>query len=139
MPIVNVGGVGQINFPDTMAPEEIKEAIERDILPQFPEILAKQDRTIGETVTDVGASFGKGIGSLAQIPGQIAGLVTGNVDETTGLQGIGKRLETFAEQYKSPVLRAKEQLRSQKIAEADGFFKEAGVAISQTLTDPTLI
>jgi hypothetical protein len=123
------------NIPDDLDPKDAKARI----LQAYPELALGESRTIGETVTDVGASLGKGIGSLVQIPGQVAGLITGNVDETTGLQGLGKRLETFSEQAKSPVLRAKEQLRSQKIAEADGFFKEAGVAISQTLTDPTLI
>lgn len=31
---VNVPGVGAVNFPDTMSPDEIKLAIERDILPK---------------------------------------------------------------------------------------------------------
>lgn len=139
MPIVNVEGVGQVNFPDTMAPEEIKSAIERDILPQFPEVLAKQNRTVGEIATDIVAPIGKGIGSLLQIPGQVAGLVTGRPDETTGLQGVGKRLEAFAEEAKSPALRAREALRNQKIAQAEGFFDEMGTAIGQTIKDPTLL
>lgn len=33
MPRVTVPGVGDVNFPDTMSPGEIKEAIEREILP----------------------------------------------------------------------------------------------------------
>jgi hypothetical protein len=123
------------NIPDDLDPKDAKARI----LQAYPELALGESRSIGETVTDVGASLGKGIGSLVQIPGQVAGLITGNVDETTGLQGLGKRLETFAEQAKSPVLRAKEQLRSQKIAEAEGPLAEAGVAISQTLTDPALI
>jgi hypothetical protein len=123
------------NIPDDLDPKDAKARI----LQAYPELALGESRTIGETVTDIGASLGKGIGSLAQIPGQVAGLITGNVDETTGLQGLGKRLETFAEQAKSPVLRAKEQARSQKIAEAEGPLAEAGVAISQTLTDPALI
>lgn len=123
------------NIPDDLDPKDAKARI----LQAYPELALGESRSIGETVTDVGASFGKGVGSLLQIPGQVSGLVTGNVDETTGLQGLGKRLETFAEQAKSPVLRAKEQLRSQKIAEAEGPLAEAGVAIKQTLTDPALI
>ena len=123
------------NIPDDINPKDAKARI----LQAYPELALGESRTIGETVTDVGASLGKGIGSLVQIPGQVAGLITGNVDETTGLQGLGKRLETFAEKAKSPVLKAKEQLRSQKIAEAEGPLAEAGVAISQTLTDPALI
>jgi hypothetical protein len=123
------------NIPDDLDPKDAKARI----LQAYPELALGESRSIGETVTDVGASFGTGVGSLLQIPGQVAGLITGNVDETTGLQGLGKRLETFAEKAKSPVLRAKEQLRSQKIAEAEGPLAEAGVAISQTLTDPALI
>jgi hypothetical protein len=123
------------NIPDELDPKEAKVRI----LKAYPELALGESRTLGETVTDIGASLGKGVGSLAQIPGQVAGLMTGNVDETTGLQGLGKRLETFSEEAKSPVLRAKEQLRSRKISEAEGFLQEAGVAISQTLTDPALI
>ena len=32
MPIVNVPGVGQVNFPDSMSQEDIINAIENDIL-----------------------------------------------------------------------------------------------------------
>lgn len=34
--IVNVEGVGQVNFPDTMSPEEVSKVIERDMLPKRP-------------------------------------------------------------------------------------------------------
>ena len=33
MPLINVPGVGTVNFPSTMSNEQIVEAIERDILP----------------------------------------------------------------------------------------------------------
>jgi hypothetical protein len=47
MPIVNVEGIGQVNFPDSMSPEQITNAIQKDILPQYPEVAAKQSRTMG--------------------------------------------------------------------------------------------
>lgn len=139
MPIVNIEGVGQVNFPDTMSPDEISSAIQKDIIPQFPEIAAKQPRTWGEAGKDIAASFGKGLGTLAQIPGQIQGLVTGEVNPDTGLQGLGRQLEAYSEEAKSPTLRAKEALRQQKIAQTEGFFKEAGTAIAETIKDPALL
>lgn len=35
MPTVDIDGVGQVDFPDTMSQDQIKQAIERDILPNF--------------------------------------------------------------------------------------------------------
>jgi len=123
------------DIPDDLDPSAAKA----QILRAYPELALGEKRTIGEAAKDVAASLGVGVGSLFQVPGQVAGLVTGKVDETTGLQGVGKRLETFAEQAKSPVLRAKEAARSQKIAQAEGFFDEMGTAIGQTIKDPALI
>jgi len=71
MPIVNVEGIGQVNFPDSMSPEQITNAIQEDILPQYPEIGAKQSRTLKEIGTDTLSGLGSGLGSLAQFPGQV--------------------------------------------------------------------
>lgn len=55
MPRVNIPGVGAVNFPDTMKPEEITQAIETDILPkarpQEPSTMAK---VAGAILTPVG-------------------------------------------------------------------------------------
>jgi len=97
MPIVNVEGVGQVNFPESMSPEQINTAIQQDILPQFPEVAAKQSRTLGEIGKDVLSSAGSGLGSLAQFPGQVYGLVTGDMDQG-GLQQLGRNLQTYSEE-----------------------------------------
>lgn len=123
------------DIPDDLDPSAAKA----QILKAYPQLALGEKRTLGEVATDIIAPLGKGIGSLLQLPGQVAGLITGQPDETTGLQGVGKRLETFAEEAKSPVLRAKEALRSQKISQAEGFFDEAGTAIGQTIKDPALL
>jgi len=138
MPIVNIDGVGQVNFPDSMSPEQISNAIQQDILPQFPEIAAKQSRTMGEVGKDVLAGVGSGLGSLAQFPGQVYGLVTGDMDQG-GLQELGRNLQQYSEEAKSPIQKAKESLRSQKIAQTEGVFNQAGVAILETLKDPALL
>lgn len=141
MPIINIKGVGNIQFPDSMSNEDITNAIEKDILPQFPGVMAKGSRTWGEALTDTGASLVKGVGALAQLPGQISDLsgATKPEDEGIGLQTLGKKIEAFGEEAKSPVLKARETLRGQKVAEADGFFAEAGTVIKETMKDPALL
>ena len=123
------------NIPDEIDPVQAKAKL----LDAYPELALNEKRTWGEAATDIGASLGKGIGTLAQIPGQVAGLVTGEMNPDTGLQGLGRRLENYSQEAKSPVLKAKEVNRQKKIEEADGFFKEAGTAIAETIKDPALI
>ena len=102
------------------------------------DVQAKKKRTWGEAAADIGGSLTKGVGQLAQIPGQVAGLVTGNVDPTTGLQGLGGRLEQYGEELKSPTLKARQQLAGQKMAQAEGLLNEFGTAIKTYATDPML-
>jgi hypothetical protein len=145
MPIVNIQGIGQVNFPDSMSREQINSAIEKEILPQFPSVQAEVPRGILGGAKDIGASFVSGLGRTLQIPGQFAELTgfqrTGQLPdaEKTGLQSIGQQVETFGQEAKSPTLLAKEQLRAQELEKADGFFDEAGTIIRTTATDPALL
>jgi len=145
MPIVNIQGVGQVNFPDSMSREQINSAIEKEILPQFPSVQAEVPRGILGGAKDIGASFVSGLGRTLQMPGQFAELTgfqrTGQLPdaEKTGLQSIGQQLETFGQEAKTPTLQAKEQLRAQELEKADGFFDEAGTIIRTTATDPALL
>ena len=102
------------------------------------DVQAKKKRTWGEAASDIGGSLTKGVGQLAQLPGQVAGLVTGNIDPTTGLQGVGQQIEQFGEELKSPTLKARQTLASQKIGQADGLLSEFGTAIKTYATDPML-
>jgi hypothetical protein len=102
------------------------------------DVQAKKKRTWGEAAGDIGGSLTKGVGQLAQLPGQVAGLVTGNIDPDTGLQGVGKQIEQFGEELKSPTLKARQTLASQKIGQADGLLNEFGTAIKTYATDPML-
>lgn len=141
MPIVDIKGVGSVNFPDSMSKEDIQNAIEKDILPQFPEIGAKQKRTWGEAGSDILASLESGAGQLAQLPGQIGTLagITKPEDAGTGLQGLGQRLEAYGQEQKSAPLKAREALRAKKMQEAEGFVGEFGTAIKSTISDPALL
>lgn len=102
------------------------------------DVQAKKKRTWGEAAADIGGSLTKGVGQLAQLPGQVAGLVTGNVDPTTGLQGVGQKIEAFGEELKSPTLKARQQLAGQKMAQAEGLLNEFGTAFKTYATDPML-
>ena len=102
------------------------------------DVQAKKKRTWGEAAADIGGSLTKGVGQLAQLPGQVARLVTGNIDPTTGLQGVGQQIEQFGEELKSPTLKARQTLASQKIGQADGLLNEFGTAIKTYATDPML-
>jgi hypothetical protein len=137
MPIINIPGVGQVRFPDEMSKEDIINAIENDILKRPKD----QSRTWGEAGTDLAASLGKGVGQLAQVPGQI-GMLSGLYkpeEEETGIQGLGKRLEQYSESQKSAGLKAKEAARAESIQAQTGIVDEARVALMSTITDPALI
>jgi hypothetical protein len=145
MPIVNIQGVGQVNFPDTMSRDQIQSAIEKEILPQFPEVQAQVPRGILGGAKDLGASFVAGLGNTLQVPGQLGELIgfqrTGDLPdrEKTGLQSIGQQLQTFGQEAKSPTLVAKEQLRAREMEKTEGFFEEAGTMLRTTATDPALL
>ena len=145
MPIVNIQGVGRVNFPDSMSREQINAAIEKEILPQFPEIQAEVPRGFVGGAKDIGASFVSGVGNLMQLPGQISELVgftrTGDLPEQqkTGIQALGADIQKFGEEAKSPTLIAKEQLRAREIEKAEGPIQEGVAALKTTVTDPALL
>lgn len=143
MPLVNVQGVGLINFPEGMSGEEINSAIRKDILPNYPDVASKTKRSWGEAATDIGGGLLSTVGQLAQLPGQIsdlAGLTTPE-KKPTGLQGLGSELEQYGQSLKSPTLVGKEIMRGRKIAEASekGMLPEFTTAIKETLKDPALL
>lgn len=66
MPIINVPGVGQVNFPDSMSEKEIVEAIERDILKRKPEA---KEATLKEKIADIPKALGRGAVGLLETAG----------------------------------------------------------------------
>lgn len=102
---------------------------------------APKGRTWGEAGTDIGASLLSGVGSLAQMPGQIgtlAGLYKPE-EAAAGLQGMGKQLEEYGQSLKSQELKAKEAARAQKVSKAEGVVDEFVTAIKETALDPALM
>jgi hypothetical protein len=98
------------------------------------------ERTFGEAAKDIGAGVVGGIGSLVAMPGQLAGLVTGNMQDSTSME-LGKDLQKYAEEMKSAGLKAREAERAKKIAESaqQGQFQAFGTALGETVKDPALL
>lgn len=126
-------------IPDDVSQEDAR----KKILQSFPELGATEKRTWGEAFTDVGASLAKGVGQLAQVPGQVGTLlgVSDPSRQDVGLQGLGQQLEQFGEEAKSTTLKGKEAVRGRKMAEAEdkGMLAEFGTAIKETAKDPALL
>ena len=81
------------DIPDDVS----RDTINKQILQAFPDIAAKTKRSWGEAATDIGGSLLSGVGSLAQLPGQISDLAGLTTPEKTptGLQGLGSELEQY--------------------------------------------
>ena len=138
MPKIDVQGIGVIEFPDDMPPDAIQKSIETELLPRFPEVAAKANRSWGEAATDVGAGLLKGAGNILQIPGQLSRLAGLEGSPEQGLEGIGKNLESFGQEAKSTRLKGKESLQQQKVDTADGEFSKFWQSIKGVATDPAL-
>jgi hypothetical protein len=63
MPTVDVQGVGRVQFPDDMSPEQITHAIESDILSQQPKPVTALDRANAGA-----AGFNQGVAGILGIP-----------------------------------------------------------------------
>ena len=99
-----------------------------------------EDRTVGESVKDVGAGLVSGLGSLVQLPGQLYGLATGDFSDS-GLLGVGKDITEYGQEMKSEGLKAREAARAKAVEEAskEGQFAAFTTALGDTITDPALL
>ena len=130
------------NIPDEITPEAAKAKLLalRPELGAIPKPAPSKERTFGEAATDIGAGLVGGAGKLIQLPGQLYGLATGDFSQTGSL-GLGKKIEQAGEEMKSAGLKAREQERAEKIAEAEkkGQISAFGTALGETLKDPGLL
>jgi hypothetical protein len=118
-------------YPD-MAPDDFNRRI--GLAPK-----PSTERTWTEAATDIGAGLVSGAGSLAQLPGQLYGLATGDMDNVS--TRAGEAIKRQAEGMKSAGLKGREELRRQAIAAAEerGQVAAAATAFGQTIKDPGLL
>lgn len=128
-----------LEFPDGTDPSVIRDVVKRETAKIEGNLMG--ERTWGEAATDVGASLLSGVGSLAQMPGQLGTLAGMYSPEEagTGLQGMGKQLEQYGQSLKSEPLKQKEAERAAKVGKAEGFFDELTTAVKETAMDPALL
>ena len=96
------------------------------------------ERTWGEAGTDIFAAGVKGLGGVAQLPGQIYGLSTGDFDNM-GMRGP-QTVKDWGESLQSQGLKVRQALADTAISEAakKGMISEFKEAIWQTIKDPAL-
>jgi hypothetical protein len=127
-----------LEFPDGTDQGVIQATVQRMIsaTPAAP----SKERTFGEATKDIGAGLVSGVGSLTQLPGQLYGLATGNMEDT-GVLGAGKAISKYGEEMKSEGLKAREAERAQKIAESakEGQIPAFKTALAETIKDPGLL
>jgi hypothetical protein len=131
------------NAGDKQAAQALAEALKSAMVsqPAAPTApAAPKDRTKGEFFTDIGAGVVSGVGALAQLPGQVYGLATGDFSDT-GLTKVGRELRETGESMKSEELKRQETERAAKIAEAgkEGQFKAGVTAFMETIKNPALL
>ena len=116
MPIVNVPGVGQVNFPDDMPHDEIVHAIESDVIPQYQ---AHLDKT-----GFMPALKAAGRGAL------------GSTESALGEVFNSDKLRQLAEEQPQKAAQTFEPTTEADIAAAQGILPTAGAYASKYLTEP---
>ena len=123
-----------LEFPDGTPTSVIQATVKRLLAPK-----PNTERTWTEAATDIGAGLVSGAGSLAQLPGQLYGLATGDMDNVS--TRAGEAIKRQAEGMKSAGLKGREELRRQAVATAEerGQVAAAATAFGQTIKDPGLL
>jgi len=116
MPIVNVPGVGQVNFPDDMSHNEIVGAIESDVIPQYQQHLEKT-----------------GFVPALKAAGRSA---LGATELALGEAFNSDKLRQLAEEQKQKAAQTFEPTTEADIAAAQGILPTAGAYASKYVTEP---
>ena len=76
------GRIARFEVPEGTTPEQAQQMMALEM----PRVEARaKERTMGESVSDVGAGLLSGLGSLGQFPGQLYGLATGDFSKTVSM------------------------------------------------------
>ena len=130
------------NAGDKQAAQALADALRSAMAAQPAEAPAAppKERTMLEAGKDILAGGVSGVGALAQLPGQLYGLATGDFSDT-GLTKVGRELRETGEAMKSEELKRREAERAAKIAEAgkEGQVKAGVTAFMETIKDPALL
>jgi len=138
---LNAHNAGDAQAAQALA-DALRQAMATQPAPQ-PAAAPKERTMLGaakDIAKDIGAGAVSGVGALAQLPGQLYGLATGDFSDT-GLTKIGRELRETGEGMKSEALKQREAERAAKIAEAskEGQVSAGVTAFMETIKDPALL
>lgn len=142
MSIVDVPGVGQVQFPEGMSQRDIIRAIEFDILPSVrpaaPAQAAAPQQQSTNILRDVPGALVSGIGGLGTAAGGIYGLATGDFDNAAAR--AGKYVQDVGRDIMSPGLRQRQEQFEQRLrsVQDQGLGTQAVEAVSGLASDPYL-
>jgi hypothetical protein len=130
---------------DDQAVDAIHEAyypdLSRDAVAQRlgikPPPAPEKRRTWGEAASDTGRGVMSGLAGLVKTVGDVYGVATGDFDNTAS--ELGGNAQQYWHDGQSQALNNARQRRSSAIQASDGILGKAATAISETVTDPTLL
>ena len=136
MQVVNVPGVGAVNFPDSMSDDDIVKAIQNNILPNIEKpketALPAEPSSFMRRVGDVGLSTAQGVVGLGEAALGLADIPTGGyvgrgaeAAEKALFGGTSEDAQAYLQSLKSP----EAKLAEQKVQEAKGFLPTAGALL----------
>lgn len=128
MPIVEIKGIGEVEFPDSMSRDQITRAIESDLLPQFKK---------ASIAKDLGTSVKSGIASLKQLPSHLYGLATGDYDALGG-KALREEQQKLQGEYSLPYRMQQAQMEA-NIKAREGEANQFATAIGEYLSNPRVL
>lgn len=128
MPIVEIKGIGEVEFPDSMSRDQITSAIESDILPQIKK---------ASIAKDLGTSVKSGIASLKQLPSHLYGLATGDYDALGG-KALREEQQKLQGEYSLPY-RMQQAKMEANIKAKEGEANQFATAIGEYLSNPRVL
>jgi hypothetical protein len=122
------GGVYEVNAPEG--------ATEQDAIAYVQANMSRIPRAETSVLRDVGGALVQGVGGLVSLPGQLAGLATGDMDNV--FTRAGRSVEEFGEELQTPAFRERQRQQAQRVAEAgeEGFLSGAAQQARELLSDP---
>lgn len=130
-----------IRMPDGTVIKNVPEGTTQvELLRRLSAAGYNTEKLSGETsvLRDVGGALVRGAGQLVSLPGQLAGLVTGDMDNVA--TRAGQSVEEFGEELQTPAFRERQRLQAERVAKAEeegllsGFAQQAGELLSDPLS-----
>jgi hypothetical protein len=132
MPLVDIPGVGKVNFPDDMSQADILNAIQKDILPSIKTAPEPTDKPADFSAKETALALGQGIVGAGKSITDVFGA------ENVASQALGKAQAALGEQF-SPERKAEMARREEiqkKATESGSLTEEIGAFLAGVAEAP---